>query len=276
MSETRLQAILRLTAALLLAGFCLAPVAWMVAVSISRHPDFLLPGVAFTPTGRHFADVLANANLHILAYLRNSLLVSAVSAAASTAAAGLAAYAVTRLRFPGRVLIPMAVLAFSMFPQISIVGYLFKLMTRLGWINTPAALVFPYTTLGLPLALWIMMSYLAQIPLDLDKAAMVDGASRLQVFRRVVLPLAMPGVLSTALLVFIYSFNEFLFALMLTTDYQARTIPVGIALFEGLHGQLPWGPLMAIAVIAVVPVVLLAALFQRRIVQGLVQGAVKG
>jgi multiple sugar transport system permease protein len=276
MSEARLQAILRITAVLLLVGFCLAPVVWMVTVSISRHPDFLLPGVAFTPTWRHFADVLGNANLHITAYLGNSLLVSAVSAAAATAAAGLAAYAVTRLRFPGRVLIPMAVLAFSMFPQISIVGYLFKLMTRLGWINTPMALIFPYTTLGLPLALWIMMSYLAQIPLDLDKAALVDGASRLQVLGRVILPLAMPGVLSTALLVFIYSFNEFLFALMLTTDYQARTIPVGIALFEGLHGQLPWGPLMAIAVIAVVPVVLLAAFFQRRIVQGLVQGAVKG
>jgi len=193
MSEARLQAILRITAALLLVGFCLAPVVWMAAVSISRHPDFLLPGVAFTPTGQHFADVLGNANLHIPAYLGNSLLVSAVSAAAATAAAGLAAYAVTRLRFPGRVLIPMAVLAFSMFPQISIVGYLFKLMTRLGWINTPLALVFPYTTLGLPLALWVMMSYLKQIPLDLDRAALVDGASRLQVLRRVVLPLAMPG-----------------------------------------------------------------------------------
>lgn len=276
MSESRLQALLRGLAALLLAGFCLLPVAWMVLVAFSRRPDFLLPGVDFAPTLQNFADVLGDGGLHLTAYLRNSLAVSAVSAVAATLVAGLAAYAVTRLRFPGRVLIPMAVLAFSMFPQISIVGYLFKLMAGLGWINTAAALVFPYTTMGLPLALWIMLSHLAQIPQDLDKAALVDGASRLQVLLRIVLPLAAPGALSTALLVFIYSFNEFLFALMLTTDYHARTIPVGIALFEGLHGQLPWGHLMAIAVIAVLPVVLLAALFQRRIVQGLVRGAVKG
>lgn len=276
MSEARLQSLLRTLAAVLLVVFCLTPFGWMLVVSVSRHPDFLLPGVDFVPTLQHFADVLGDANLHILAYLRNSLVVSALAAAAATLVAGLSAYAVTRLKFRGRVLIPLAVLAFSMFPQISIVGYLFKLMTGLGWVNTLAALVLPYTTLGLPLALWIMLSYLAQIPTDLDKAALVDGASRLQILVRVVLPLAAPGALSTALLVFIYSFNEFLFALMLTTDYQARTIPVGIALFEGLHGQLPWGHLMAIAVIAVVPVVLLTALFQRRIVQGLVQGAVKG
>jgi multiple sugar transport system permease protein len=276
MSESRLQTLLRGLAALLLAGFCLLPVAWMVLVAFSRRPDFLLPGVDFAPTLQNFVDVLGDGGLHLTAYLRNSLAVSAISALAATLVAGLAAYAVTRLRFPGRVLIPLAVLAFSMFPQISIVGYLFKLMAGLGWINTAAALVFPYTTLGLPLALWIMLSHLAQIPQDLDKAALVDGASRLQVLLRIVLPLAAPGALSTALLVFIYSFNEFLFALMLTTDYHARTIPVGIALFEGLHGQLPWGHLMAIAVIAVLPVALLAALFQRRIVQGLVRGAVKG
>ena len=195
---------------------------------------------------------------------------------AATLAAGLSAYAVTRLRFPGRILIPVGVLAFSMFPQISIVGYLFKLMTALGWVNTHAALVLPYTTLGLPLALWIMLSYFERIPTDLDKAALVDGASRMQVLLRIIFPLAAPGALSTALLVFIYSFNEFLFALMLTTDYNARTIPVGIALFEGLHGQLPWGHMMAIAVISVLPVIALTAVFQRRIIQGLVQGAVKG
>ncbi len=276
MSEARLQSLLRMLAAVLLVVFCLTPFGWMLVVSVSRHPDFLQPGVDFVPTLQHFADVLGDANLHILAYLRNSLVVSALAAVTATVVAGLSAYAVTRLKFRGRILIPLAVLAFSMFPQISIVGYLFKLMTGLGWVNTLAALVFPYTTLGLPLALWIMLSYLAQIPTDLDKAALVDGASRLQILVRIVLPLAAPGALSTLLLVFIYSFNEFLFALMLTTDYQARTIPVGIALFEGLHGQLPWGHLMAIAVVAVVPVVLLTALFQRRIVQGLVQGAVKG
>ncbi len=276
MSEAHLKAVLKIGGAIALLSFCLLPFAWMLAVSVSRQPDFLLPGVHFAPTLKNFSDVLTDDSLHLLAYLRNSLVVSAASAVLATLAAGLSAYAVTRLRFFGRVLIPVGVLALSMFPQISIVGYLFKLMAGLDWINTRAALIFPYTTLGLALALWIMLSYFARIPLDLDKAAMIDGASRLQILFKILLPLAAPGALSTALLVFIYSFNEFLFALMLTTDYGARTIPVGIALFEGLHGQLPWGHIMAIAVIAMLPVVLLTAIFQRRLVQGLVQGAVKG
>jgi multiple sugar transport system permease protein len=119
------------------------------------------------------------------------------------------------------------------------------------------------------------VSYFAQIPRDLDRAALVDGCSRLQILRKILLPVAMPGVIATALLAFIFAFNEFLFALMLTTDYRARTIPVGIALFEGLHGQIPWGEIMAAAALTTVPVILLALIFQRRIIQGLTQGAVK-
>lgn len=276
MTERQLKTGLQWAGAVMLLSFCLFPFGWMLLVAFSRQPDFLLPGVAYDFTLGNLFDVVTDDSLHVLAYLRNSLVISATAALLSTLAAGLAAYAISRMRFPGRILIPMVVLAFSMFPQISIIGYLFKLMAGLGWINTYAALIFPYTTLGTPLALWIMLSYFAQIPVDLDRAALVDGASRLQILFRVIFPLAAPGALSTALLVFIYSFNEFLFALMLTTDYQARTIPVGIALFEGLHGQLPWGHLMAIAAVAIVPVVFLTALFQRRIVQGLVQGAVKG
>lgn len=276
MKEAQAQSLLRGSGAAVLLAFCLLPFGWMVIVSISRQADFLLPGVAFRFTLQNFSDVLADPSLHLAAYLRNSLVVSAASAVLAVLMAGLSAYAVTRLRFPGRILVPMLVLAFSMFPQISIAGYLFKLMTALGWVNSYMALVFPYTALGLPLALWIMLSAFAQIPVELDKAALVDGASRGQLLVRILFPLAAPGALSAALLVFIYSFNEFLFALMLTTDFRTRTIPVGIALFEGLHGQLPWGHLMAIAVISIVPVVGLTAVFQRRIVQGIAQGAVKG
>jgi multiple sugar transport system permease protein len=276
MTEAHLKSILKGSAALMLLLFCLSPVAWMLLVSLSRQPDFLLPGTVFAPTLQNFADVLTDESLHLLAYIGNSLLVSAASAVLATLAAGLSAYAVTRFKFPGRVLVPLGVLAFSMFPQISIVGYLFKMMTGLDWINTYAALIFPYATLGLPLALWIMLSYFSQIPVELDKSALIDGATRLKILFRILFPLAAPGVISTVLLVFIASFNEFLFALMLTTDYGARTIPVGIALFEGLHGQLPWGHIMAMAVISIAPVLLLTAIFQRRIIQGLVQGAVKG
>jgi multiple sugar transport system permease protein len=162
-----------------------------------------------------------------------------------------------------------------MFPQVSLISYLFKFMSSLGWINTFQGLIFPYVAWSMPLSLWILVSYFGQIPRDLDWAARIDGASRLQTLIRIILPVAAPGVFSTTLLVFIFAFNEFLFALMLTVDYNSRTVPVGIALFEGIHGQIPWGQIMAAATLTTIPVVILTLVFQRRIVQGLTRGAVK-
>jgi multiple sugar transport system permease protein len=248
----------------------------MLIVSFTKNPDFLTRQTPFVLTVQNYVDILTDPSVHLLEYLRNSVLISLISAALATFFAGLSAYAITRLSFPGRIIIPMVLLAFSMFPQISIVGYLFKLMTWLGWINTYNALIFPYITLGLPLALWIMMSYFSRLPVELDKAALVDGATRFQILRKIIFPIAAPGAFSTLVLIFIYSFNEFLFALMLTIDYKARTIPVGIALFEGLHGQIPWGQIMASAVVAIIPVLILIAFFQKYIIQGLTEGAIKG
>ncbi len=262
--------------ALVMLVFCLAPFAWMVTVSLTDNPDFLLPGADYSLSLSNYATVLTSGSLHLLEYLKNSLIVSAVSALFAMTFAGLSAYAITRIAFPGRVIIPVVLLGFSMFPQISIVGYLFRMMTGLGWINTHSALIFPYITLGLPLALWMMLSYFSRLPKDLDNSARIDGAGRVTILWKVLLPLALPGALSTTLLIFIYSFNEFLFALMLTIDYRARTVPVGIALFEGLHGQTPWGQIMAASVIATLPVLVLSAIFQRYIVQGLTEGAIKG
>jgi multiple sugar transport system permease protein len=148
-------------------------------------------------------------------------------------------------------------------------------MKSLGMINTHGALIMPYIAWEIPLSLWVLLSYFSKVPLDLDEAALVDGAGRLLILRKIIVPLAAPGIVSAALLVFIFSFNEFLFALMLTVDHHARTLPVGIALFEGLHGQIPWGYLMAASSLASLPLVLLAVAFQRRIVQGLTAGAVK-
>jgi multiple sugar transport system permease protein len=276
MKEERVKQILKVTGVAFLLLFCLLPFIWAVVVSLVKEPDFLLPQVPLEFTFGNYGDVLSAGSLHLLDFLRNSLIVSAVAALAATLCASLAAYAITRLKFPGRLFIPMMLLAFSMFPQISIIGYLFKMMIGLGWINTYAGLIFPYVTLGLPLALWIMLSYFSEISTELDRAALVDGATRIQILHKIILPLAAPGALSAMLLVFIYSFNEFLFAMMLTTDYRARTVPVGITFFEGLHGQIPWGQLMAVAVISVVPVIVLAAVFQRKIIRGLLQGAIKG
>jgi multiple sugar transport system permease protein len=248
----------------------------MVIISFSKNLNFLYGQNSFVFTLKNYREILADPSLHLLIYLKNSLVVSSVAAIISTFFAALSAYAITRLKFPGKLLIPFFLLAVSMFPQISIVGNLFKIMIHLNLINTQGALILPYITLGMPLALWIMMSYFSQLPVELDYAAMIDGARRLQILRKIIFPLALPGIIATSLLVFIHSFNEFLFALILTTDYHARTIPVGIALFEGLHGEIPWGQIMASAVIAILPTILLTVIFQKYIVQGLTKGAVKG
>ena len=276
MREQKTITIFKFFGAVFLLLFCILPFVWMIVISLTKNPDFFASGQSASFTISNYTDLLSNGSTHLIDYLRNSLIVSIVSAICATLFASFSAYAITRLNFPGRILIPLVLLAFSMFPQISIIGYLFKLMTRLGWINTYYALIFPYITLGLPLGLWIMLSYLSRLSSELDKAALVDGATRLQVLLKIIFPIALPGIFSTFMLILIYSFNEFLFALMLTIDYKARTIPVGIALFEGLHGQIPWGYIMASAVIAVVPLIILIAFFQRYIIQGLTEGAVKG
>lgn len=276
MSEGRRILVLYAGGVLAAATFCLTPVVYMALTAASGRPDFLAPGVEFAPTLVHFRDLLTTESLHFPAYLRNSLLASGASAALCVAVASPAAYALTRFDLPGRMSILFLVLAVSMFPQISLVGYLFRIMGDLGWINTLQALILPYTAWVLPLSLWILTSYFAQVPRDLDRAARVDGCGRLGALRRVVLPVAAPGIFSTGLLAFIFAFNEFLFALLLTTDHHARTIPVGIALFQGLHGEIPWGTVMAAATLSTVPVVVLTLLFQRRILQGLTRGAVKG
>jgi len=256
--------------------FCLAPFGYMILTGFSRYPDFFSPETPWVVTLSNYRAVMFSESLHFTAFLRNSIIVSAASAVISVFFASLAAYAITRLALPGKLLFMFLILALSMFPPVSLVGYLFKLMTALGWINTYPALIFPYVAWTLPLSLWILVSYFSSIPRDLDHAGLIDGCSRLQILFKIIFPVAAPGIFATLLLAFIFAFNEFLFALMLTSDHAARTIPVGIALFEGLHGQIPWGEIMAAATLATVPVVVLALIFQRRIIQGLTRGAVKG
>jgi multiple sugar transport system permease protein len=257
-------------------SFCLAPFAYMVVISLSRNADFLCAQSAFEFTADNYRGILATRSLHFLDYLVNSLVVCAFSAVITVFIASMAAYALTRMAFPGKTIVLLFILAVSMFPQISIVGYLYRFMEGLGWINTYRGLILPYVAWTLPLTLWIMVSYFAQIPKELDSAALVDGCSRWQALWKVTLPVAAPGLVCAGLLAFIFAFNEFMFAAILTVDYRSRTIPVGIALFQGLHGELPWGTIMAASAFAVVPMVLLALLFQGRIVQGLTRGALKG
>ena len=207
--------------------------------------------------------------------IRSSLIVAGATTTMCITLGTLAAYALARLRFRGRNAILAFVLAVTMFPQISIVGPLFLLLRALRLIDTYPGLVLPYATFAMPLTVWLLVGYFRQLPGDLEEAALVDGATRWQSFVRVILPVAAPGIATTAILTFIYCWNEFLFALSFTLGSDRQTVPVAIALFRGQY-QVPWGQILAAAVIATIPVTLVVIVFQRRIVAGLTAGAVKG
>lgn len=275
MREEKVKKLLIALAVVITTVFCMGPFLYMMLTALTTNPDFLLPAKTFHPTLSNFAAVIFPESTHFLTYLRNSLVISASAAVITVFLASLAAYGLTRLSMPGKTVVLLGILAVSMFPPISLISYLFKFMATWGWINTFQGLILPYVAWSIPLSLWILVSYFTQVPRDLDRSARIDGASRFQTLIKIVLPVAAPGVFSTTLLVFIFAFNEFLFALMLTVDYRSRTIPVGIAMFEGIHGQIPWGEIMAAATLTTIPVVILTLVFQRRIVQGLTRGAVK-
>jgi trehalose/maltose transport system permease protein len=166
-------------------------------------------------------------------------------------------------------------LAISMFPQIAIAGPVWAILDRLQWLNTYRGLVAAYVALCLPLATWILATFFRDVPAEIEEAALIDGCSRLQALHKVVLPLAAPGIFTAALLVFIYAWNEFFFALIIMTDPKVQTLPVGIALFPGEY-TMPWGEIAAASTVATVPLILLTLIFQRGIVRGLSAGAVKG
>ena len=207
--------------------------------------------------------------------IRNSLVVAGSTTVLAVTLGSLAAYALARLRFRGKSVMLASVLAVAMFPQISVVAPLYLVLRELRLIDTYPGLILPYMTFAMPLTIWLLVAYFRQLPRELEEAGIMDGASRLRVFREVILPLAAPGIATTAILTFLYCWNEFLFALSFTLGPDRHTVPVAIALFRGQY-QVPWGQILAAAVVATVPVALLVLAFQRRIVQGLTAGAVKG
>lgn len=256
--------------------YALLPVAWIVSLSL-KPPDELGNGrfLPQAPTLDHYATVLRDPQFS--AALWNSVGIAAIATLAAVAVGALAAYAIARLDFPGRRVILGTSLAIAMFPPISIVGPLFEQWRVLGLYDTWAGLVLPYMTFTLPLSIWILTAWFREIPWDLEKAARVDGATPLQAFVRVIAPLAIPGIVTAAILVFLFAWNDFLFAAALTSTDQARTVPVAIAFFTGASRfELPAGAIAAASVVVTVPVILIVLLFQRRIVAGLTAGAVKG
>ena len=221
----------------------------------------------------HYRALFGERNFHIP--IRNSLIVAGTTTVLAVTLGGVCAYALARLRFRGRYLMLAFVLAVSMFPQISLVAPLYLLLREAGLINTYPGLVLPYLTFAMPLTIWLLVGYFRQLPADLEEAAALDGAGRMRTLVEIVAPLAWPGIATTAILTFVYCWNEFLFALSFTLGPERHTVPVAIALFRGQY-QVPWGQILAAAVVATAPVLVLVAMFQRRITQGLTSGAVKG
>jgi ABC-type glycerol-3-phosphate transport system permease component len=207
--------------------------------------------------------------------IRNSAIVATATTGLALALGAPCAYALARWRFRGRAAVLALILAMSMFPQISVVPALFLLLRALGLIDTYAGLVLPYLTFAMPLTVWFLVTVFRQVPVEIEEAAMMDGASRFTVFARIALPLAAPGLATTAVLTFLYCWNEFLFALTFTLGPDTHTVPVAIALFRGQY-QVPWGEVLAAALVATAPVALLVLVAQRRLVTGLASGGVKG
>jgi multiple sugar transport system permease protein len=209
--------------------------------------------------------------------LINSIGIALISTVIAVVLASMAAYAIARLEFPGKVLILSSALAIAMFPPISIVGPLFNLWRTLGLFNTWPGLIIPYMTFTLPLAIYTLSAFFREIPWDLEQAAQVDGATPFQAFTKVIAPLAAPGVFTTAILVFIFAWNDFVFAVSLTSTKSAQTVPAAISQFPGASQfQQPTGSIAAAAMVVTVPIIIMVLFFQRRIVAGLTAGAVKG
>jgi multiple sugar transport system permease protein len=256
--------------------YALFPVAWIVSLSLKRSAD--LDDRRFVPqvfSMEHYQSVFNDPQFS--AALWNSVGIAGIATVAAVLLGMFAAYAIVRLEFPGRRLILVAALAIAMFPPVSIIGPLFNMWRTLGLYDTWPGLILPYMTFTLPLAIWTLSAFFREIPWDLDKAARVDGATPLQAFVHVIMPLAVPGVFTAAILVFMFAWNDFLFVISLTSTNNARTVPAAIAFFTGSSQfQQPTGSIAAASVVVTVPVILVVLLFQRRIVAGLTAGAVKG
>jgi multiple sugar transport system permease protein len=256
-------------------GYCLLPFLWFVLTSLKSPAELTAIPPTFVPSFHWDFYYSALVNHGLLRYIGNSLIVAGSATLVSIAVGSLAAYAMARFQLAWTKFYLLALLAISMFPQIAIAGPVWSILNHLGWLNTHYGLVTAYIALSLPLAIWILTTFFREVPVEIEEAALVDGCSRLQALYKVVLPLAAPGILTAALLIFINTWNEFFFALIILTDPDVQTLPVGIALFPGEY-TMPWGEIAAASTMATLPLIALTLVFQRGIVRGLAAGAVKG
>ncbi len=259
--------------------YALIPVLWLISLSLKtpatvKDGRFLPKSVTLDNYSALFQGGLDSA---LLRPLINSLAIASIATLIAVTLASFTAYALARLTFPGKTVILAGALAIAMFPPISVVGPLFDMWRRLGLYDTYPGLIIPYLTFALPLAIYTLVAFFREIPWELEQAAQVDGATPWQAFTRVILPLAAPGVFTAAILVFIFAWNDFVFAITLTSSDAARTVPAALAFFTGpSQFTAPTANIAAAAVLVTIPIIVFVLIFQRRIVAGLTAGAVKG
>lgn len=257
-------------------AYCLAPFYWMLLSSLRSSTDIF--DTSLLPTSVSFENYRAvfSPSQGFGRALLNSLIVSGITTVLALLLATFTAYAMARLNFRFKRLILTLIIATSMFPVVSIVVPLLKLFTDIGWINTYQAMIVPSMSFVLPLAVWNLTTFFKQMPDELEEAAMIDGCTRGQAFRKVIIPLAAPGIFTTAIIAFIAAWNEFLIALSMTNRPSIQTAPVAISKFAGAtQFDIPFGSQMAAGVLVTVPLVIIVLAFQRRIVAGLTAGAAK-
>jgi len=259
----------------MIVSLSLVPFLWFVNTSLKTPLEVTSIPPVFIPSGALSSYVSAIEGYDLLHFVRNSLIVAGVTTIITILISIITGYSLARLRLKYKGLIMGSLLVVSMFPQISIAGPVWRILQDLGWLNSYQGLIIPYVTLTLPLGVWILASFFKDLPPELEASARIDGCSHFQTLFRIMVPLAAPGVFTAAILVFIYAWNEFFFALLIMTQQDFQTLPVGIALFQGQY-TMPWGEIAAASTVSTVPLVLMVFVFQKRIISGLTAGAVKG
>jgi multiple sugar transport system permease protein len=278
MTQLARQRVAWLIAITLVVLYALVPVAWMISLSLKKAST-IGTDTGFFPkdaTLKNYSDLFKSGSDFTHALI-NSFGIAAIATVIAITLAAMAAYALARLNFAGKAVILSGALAIAMFPPISIVGSLFNTWRSIGLFDTWPGLIIPYMTFSLPLAIYTLSAFYREIPWELEQAAQVDGATPFQAFTKVILPLAAPGTFTAAILVFIFAWNDFLFANTLTSTSAARTVPATLAFFTGASQfDQPIAAIAAAAVIVTIPIIIVVLIFQRRIVAGLTAGAVKG
>ncbi|MGH3362654.1 MAG: carbohydrate ABC transporter permease [Nocardioides sp.] len=264
--------------------WCLLPVAWIVSLSFKSQESVTVGNPGFFPSSGTSAGwdnyetlLTGEAFAQFRRAIINSIGISLIATVLSVMVATVAAYAIARLEFKGKRLVLSIALAIAMFPVVSLVGPLFDMWRAFGLYDTWPGLIIPYMSFTLPLAIWTLSAFFREIPWEMEQAAQVDGATSWQAFRKVIVPLAAPGVFTAAILTFFFAWNDFVFGISLTSTEAARPIPASLAFFVGADPfTRPASLLSAGAVIATIPIIIIVLLFQRKIVAGLTSGAVKG